>query len=193
MRWGTSGVAAREESARRCWRRREIFDPEEFLANLTLIPPSFPKIEREPFPSCTPLLSPRLRNPSPPPLTRTDTEIIHYCPIHCLSSMGKGKTTTSLGEWEHLRCSETKSINKCFVTCGVERAEYYVDSVKRQLHCYYKDPNKIGMKCYCRKSAVLTMSNSEKNPDASTSNVLNESASSFNGLMSNPMDATRVG
>ena len=35
---------------------------------------------------------------------------------------------------------------------------------KGQLHYYYKDLNKIGMKCYCRKATVLSMSNSEKNP-----------------------------
>ena len=78
--------------------------------------------------------------------------------------MEKRKTITSSGEWEYLRCSETKFFNKCFVTCGVDRAENYLESVKRQLHGYYKDPNKIGMKCYCRKSAVLTLSNSDKNP-----------------------------
>ena len=102
--------------------------------------------------------------PQPLAMTRQDTEIIYYCPIHYLSPMRKGKAATSLGEWEFLRCSETKFFNNCFVTCGLDGAEHYLESVKGQLHHYYKDPNKFGMKCYCRKSTVLSMSNSEKNP-----------------------------
>ena len=114
---------------------------------------------------CTSMINSSLPpQPQPPTMTRQDTEIIHYCPIHYLLPMRRGKITTSLGEWEFPRCSETKFFNNCFVACGLDRAEYYLESVKRQLHHYYKDPNNIGMKCYCQKSTVLSMSNSEKNP-----------------------------
>ncbi|KAL9978947.1 hypothetical protein ACROYT_G016531 [Oculina patagonica] len=110
----------------------EIFDPDEFLANF----------EHEPFPPCTPLLPP-LENPSPPPLTRSGTEIVHYCPIHYLAPMEKRKTSTSLGEWEYLRCSETKFFNKCFVTCGADTAEQYLDSVKILYTVTTKIPTKL--------------------------------------------------
>lgn len=114
--------------------------------------------------NCTSMIN-SLLTPQPPAMTRQDTEMIHYCPIQYLSSIRrKGKAATSLGEWEFLRCSETKFFNNCFVTCGLDEAEHYLEFVKGQLHHYYKDPNKIGMNCYCRKSTVLYMSNSEKNP-----------------------------
>ena len=84
---------------------------------------------------CTSMINSSLPpQPQPPAMTRQDTEIIHYCPIHYLSPMRKGKTTTSLGEWEFPRCSETKFFNNCFVACGLDRAEYYLE-----------DPNNIGI------------------------------------------------
>ena len=140
----------------------EIFEPEAFLQNLQLdyLPEkAYPLVDfhRTSMINSSP-------PPQPPAMTKQDAEIIRYCPIHYLSPVRKHKTATSLGEWEFLRCSETKFFNNCFVTCGLDGAEHYLESVKGQLHHYYKDPNKIGMKCYCRKSTVLSMSNWEKNP-----------------------------
>lgn len=145
-----------------------FFDPEEFLANL--IPPLPPKdtlilpgMIAPTQPLRTPLPPPPQTRTEPPPQTRT--EITHHCPIHYLSPMVKGKVNTLSGEWEFLRCSEDRYFNKCFVTCGADRVEQYLESVKSQVHTYYKNPNKNGMICFCGRSVVLVVSNSENNKD----------------------------
>lgn len=42
----------------------------------------------------------------------------------------KKETVTKYGEWEYNKCR----VAKCFVSCGVDCVECYVDSAKRQLY-----------------------------------------------------------
>lgn len=139
-------------------------------------------------PSCTPD-SPPIRNPSPPrplphpltragcvksvnphqkldlkplpfPLSRGDTEILYHCPIYCPEVLQKKQIFTQYGHWEYYRCP----VAKCFVTCGVDHVEHYVDSAKRQLDEFYLENELEKMPCYCELPLIVSQSQSIKNP-----------------------------
>ena len=134
----------------------EIFDADSFLEGLTQ--------QWKQEPRHTPDLPP-LRNPSSPrqmphPLTRGDTEIVYNCPIHSSEVLQKKETVTEYGYWEYYRCP----VAKCFVCCGVDRVEYYVDAAKRQLHDFYLENPLNKLQCYCERPLIVSQSQSEKNP-----------------------------
>jgi len=129
----------------------KIFDPDVLLDGLALqcqpLPPSTPQTSTEPF-----------RNPSPP--TRESTEILYSCPVHPNGALQKKETNSQYGHWEYYKCP----VQNCFVSCGVDNVELYLDSVKRQLHNFYLVKPVHIMKCYCKRPLIMSMSHSEKNP-----------------------------
>ena len=129
----------------------EIFDPDVFLDELAQqwhpLPPSAPQTSTEPF-----------RNPSPPP--RGSTEILYCCPVHSNDTLQKKETNTQYGHWEYYKCP----VRNCFVSCGVDNVEYYLESAKCQLHSFYLAKPMHVMKCYCHRPLIMSKSQSEKNP-----------------------------
>lgn len=98
--------------------------------------------------------------PLPRPITRVDTEILYRCPLHESEALQKKKTVTKYGEWEYYKCP----VAKCFVSCGADRVECYIDSAKRQLHQFYLENELDKMQCYCELPLRMSQSQSEKNP-----------------------------
>ena len=129
----------------------EIFDPDVSLDELVqqwhTLPPSAPQTPTEPF-----------RNPSPPP--RGSTEILYCCPVHSNDTLQKKESNTQYGHWKYYRCPD----QNCFVSCGVDNVEDYLESAKRQLHNFYLDKPMHVMKCYCHRPLIMSKSQSEKNP-----------------------------
>ena len=129
----------------------EIFDPDAFLDELAqqwhTLPPSTPQTSTEPF-----------RNPSPPP--RGSTEILYCFPVHLNDTLQKKESNTQCGHWKYYRCP----VQNCFVSCGVDNVEHYLESAKRQLHNFYLAKPVHVMKCYCKRSLVMSLSQSKKNP-----------------------------
>lgn len=71
---------------------------------------------------------------------------------------------TKYGRWEYYRCPAARFFTKCFLTCGTDRLEHYLQTIGRTLHDCYSHINLDKMRCFCGKSLVLAMSQSEKNP-----------------------------
>ena len=88
------------------------FDPDEFLESLSML-----KQEDQTY-----------GNPSPP-----STPILYRCPVHPEQASEKRETDAQWGHWEYNKCP----IKCCFVCCGSDNVEYYLDSAKRQLHEFY--------------------------------------------------------
>ena len=130
----------------------EIFDPDAFLDELAQqwhpLPPSTPQTSTEPF-----------RNPSLPPPGSTD--MLYSCPVHPNDTLQRKETNTQYGHWEYYK----SPVRNCYVSCGVDNVEYYLDSVKRQLHNFYLVKPVHVMKCYCKRPLVMSLSQSEKNPE----------------------------
>ena len=129
----------------------EIFDPDVFLDGLAQQwkqdPSSTAQTSTETF-----------RNPSPP--IRGNTEILYSCPVHPNDTLQKKETNTQYGHWEYYKCP----VQNCFVSCGVDNVEPYLDSVKRQLHKFYLAKPVHIIKCYCHRPLIMSLSQSEKNP-----------------------------
>ena len=129
----------------------EIFDPQEFLDGLSQQwkqdPSNTPQTSTEPF-------------VNPPPPTRSDTQILYSCPRHPNDTLEKKDTYTFYGFWEYYKCP----LKHCFVSCGVNDIEYYLESAKCQLHDFYLTKPMHIMKCYCHRPLIMSMSQSEKNP-----------------------------
>ena len=135
----------------------EDFNVDEFLDGITKEWNDLPRVA-----SCANPISQPFRNSSPPPplpMTRVDTEILYRCPLHESGVLQKKKTVTQYGEWEYYKCP----VAKCFVSCGVDRVEYYIDAVKRQLHQFYLE-KMDKMQCYCERPLRMSQSQSVKNP-----------------------------
>ena len=104
------------------------FNADEFLDCITKGWKDLPGVAPTGYP-----ISPPFRNSSPPlprPMARVDTEILYHCPLHESEALQKKKTATKYRELEYYKCP----VAKCFVSCGVDRVEYYADSAKRRLH-----------------------------------------------------------
>lgn len=66
--------------------------------------------------------------------------------------------------YEYYRCPETKHMTKCYVTCSKHDVQDYLDKVVEQTHPIYNTIPLARFRCFCNKSLVLTISNSQKNP-----------------------------
>ena len=115
----------------------EIFDPDAFLDELAQqwhpLLPSTLQTATEPF-----------RNLSPPP--RGSTEMLYSCHVHLNDTLQKKESNTQYSHWEYSKCP----VRNCYVSCGVDNVEYYLDSVKCQLHNFYLAKPVLVMKCYCK-------------------------------------------
>ena len=129
----------------------EIFDPDAFLDELAQQwkqdPSNTPQTSTEPF-------------MNPPPPTRSDTQILYSCPRHPNDTLEKKETNTQYGYWEYYKCP----VRNCYVSCGVDNAEYYLDSAKHKLHNFFLSKPVHIMECYCHRPLIMSMSQSEKNP-----------------------------
>ena len=139
----------------------EDFNADEFLDGITKEWIDLPRASS----SANPISQPFRNSSQPPvplprPMTKVDTEILYCCPVHESEALQKKKTVTQYGEWEYYRCP----VDRCFVSCGVDRVEHYIDSAKRQLHQFYLENELDKMQCYCERPLRMTQSQSEKNP-----------------------------
>jgi len=129
----------------------EIFDPDIFLDGLAQqwqpLPPSTPQTSTEPFRNLL-------------PQTRGSAEILYSCPVHPNDTLQKKETNTQYSHWECYKCP----IQNCYVSCGVDNVENYVESTNRQLHNPYLSKPVHIMKWYCKRQLIMSMSQSEKNP-----------------------------
>ena len=133
----------------------EDFNADKFLNGITEGWKDLPTVA----PSGNPIWQP-YKNPSPPHVPITDTEILYLCPLHQSEALQKKKTVTKYGEWQYYKCT----VARCFVYCGVDCVEYYVRSTKRQLHEFYLENILDKMQCYCERPLIMSQSRSEKNP-----------------------------
>ena len=158
----------------------EIFNPDAFLDELAQqwhpLPPSAPQTSTAPF-----------RNPSPPP--QGSTEILYSCPVHLNDTLQKKETNTQYGHWEYYKCP----VRNCYVSCGVDNVEYYLDSAKRQLHNFFLSKPVHVMECYCKRPLVMSLSQSEKNPGRLFLKCLSVGAVSFSGWTKNPEAKPKLG
>ena len=92
---------------------------------------------------------------------------VKTCPI-CSESLQYDEVTTKRGTpWCYYCCPAVNDFTKCFVACGAEDVDLYLDRVKQTLHpMFVSGPNSFdpaNMHCYCNKSLILALSKSDKN------------------------------
>ena len=97
-------------------------------------------------------LEQQYRNPSPPRTLQ--------CPLHPQYSLEKRESHTDYGQWEYYKCP----FQDCFVCCGVDNVDYYLQSARSQIEPYYTRIPLDKMKCYCDRHLYMSMSHSDKNP-----------------------------
>ena len=97
-------------------------------------------------------LEQQYRNPSPPRTLQ--------CPLHPQYSLEKRESHTDYGQWEYYKCP----FQDCFVCCGVDNVDYYLQSARSQIEPYYTRIPLDKMKCYCDRHVYMSMSQSDKNP-----------------------------
>ena len=97
-------------------------------------------------------LEQQYRNPSPPRTLQ--------CPLHPQYSLEKRESQTDYGQWEYYKCP----FQDCFVCCGVDNVDYYLQSARSQIEPYYTRIPLDKMKCYCDRQVYMSMSQSDKNP-----------------------------
>ena len=97
-------------------------------------------------------LEQQYRNPSPPRTLQ--------CPLHPQYSLEKRESQTDYGQWEYYKCP----FQDCFVCCGVDNVDYYLQSARRQIEPYYTRIPLDKMKCYYDRHVYMSMSQSDKNP-----------------------------
>ena len=97
-------------------------------------------------------LEQQYRNPSPPRTLQ--------CPLHPQYSLEKRESHTDYGQWEYYKCP----FQDCFVCCGVDNVDYYLQSARSQIEPYYTRMPLDKMKCYCDRHLYMSMSHSDKNP-----------------------------
>ena len=134
-------------------KREEVddFDVDDFLDGL--FPPREDKKDQEEGEA-----APLLQNPDKPECPRCHVGVEYH-----ESPRFDGTV------WRYVRCPESKFFTKCFVTCGVDnQLDTYLAKVRHQLYeAYRHTPRSLDMaqlRCFCRKSLVLSLSRSEKNP-----------------------------
>lgn len=89
----------------------EIFDPYFFLEGLTRLWKQKPACLRDPEPTCA------------------SSEILHPN-----DTLEKRETKTEYFHWEYYKCP----VQNCFVSCGMDNVEYYLESAIHQLHNFYQ-------------------------------------------------------
>ena len=97
-------------------------------------------------------LEKKYRNPSPPHTLQ--------CPLHPQYSLEKRESQTDYGRWEYYKCP----FQDCFMCCGVDNVDYYLQSARHQIEPYYARIPLDKMKCYCARHLYMSMSHSDKNP-----------------------------
>ena len=95
------------------------------------------------------------------------TEQVKMCPL-CHDPLQYNEITTQRGtSWCYYRCPSVTDFTKCFVASSAEDVDLYLDRVKQTLHPMFESvPNSFdpaNMRCYCNKSLILAMSESDKN------------------------------
>ena len=119
----------------------------------------------------------------------TDTEILYHCPLHQPEALQKKKTVTKYGEWQYYKCP----VARCFVTCGVDCVEYYIDPTIRQLHQFYLENELDKMRCYCERLLIMSQPVPKRTQADYSSNIPNVTASSSSGLIKNPKALPKLG
>ena len=89
---------------------------------------------------------------------------VKTCP-RCYETLLYDEVTTKKGDvWRYFRCPALHEYTKCFVACGADDVDVYLDKVKDTLHPIYVGGfDATHMRCYCNMSLILAMSKSEKN------------------------------
>ncbi len=111
---------------------------------------------------------------SPPMQTSKDSEEeegeipFAKCPVCTIPLETNDMVGDSGIEWRYFRCPSIILYTKCFITCGVEDLDLYLDRVKATLHPMYRrfdadNIHRANMRCYCNMSLILKLSKSEKN------------------------------
>ena len=90
------------------------------------------------------------------------------CPVCTIPLEANDMVRDNGIEWRYVRCPSIILYTKCFITCGVEDFDLYLDRVKATLHPSYRRFNAdhihpANMRCYCNMSLILKLSKSEKN------------------------------
>ena len=89
------------------------------------------------------------------------------CPLCHQQLLYDEVTTKTVSQWCYYRCPAVNDYTKCFVACGEDDDDVYLQRVKDTLHPLFMpgpssyDPSH--MRCYCHKSLILALSKSEKN------------------------------
>ena len=71
------------------------------------------------------------------------------------------------GAWSYYRCPSVTYYTKCYISSGADVIDFYLTRVMDTLHPVYRPGpqsyNPGNLRCYCQKSLILGMSNSDKN------------------------------
>ena len=71
------------------------------------------------------------------------------------------------GAWSYYRCPNVTDYTKCYIASGADVIDFYLTRVMDTLHPLYRPGpqsyNVGNLRCYCQKSLILGMSNSDKN------------------------------
>ena len=71
------------------------------------------------------------------------------------------------GAWSYYRCPSVTDYTKCYIASGADVIDFYLTRVMDTLHPVYRPGpqsyNAGNLRCYCQKSLILGMSNSDKN------------------------------
>ena len=97
-------------------------------------------------------LEKQYRTPSPPNTLQ--------CPLYPQYSLEKRESHTEYGHWEYYKCP----FQDCFVCCGVDNIDYYLQSARHQIDPYYTRIPLNKMKCYCDRNLYMSMSHLDRNP-----------------------------
>ena len=94
-------------------------------------------------------------------------EQVKTCP-RCDETMLYDEVTTKNDtQWGYYRCTTLNDYTKCYVTCGVDDVDLYLDKVRDTLHPIYLGGDDCfpssNMRCYCHLSLILVLSKSVKN------------------------------
>ena len=80
------------------------------------------------------------------------------CP-RCYETLIYDEITTQKGDlWRYFRCPQVHEFTKCFVACGADDVDGYLNKVKETLHpCYVNGFDASRMRCYCNMSLILAV------------------------------------
>jgi len=86
------------------------------------------------------------------------------CP-RCLVDLKRGVAERQDGtDWVYYRCPVTRFDTKCYITCGEDDVNEYLQAVQEQTHPCYNNIPPEKFRCECNMSMILAMSKSENNP-----------------------------